>query len=52
VGNTVIAGAVAALDLARIGARAAADPAPARLIDPEQMARFIAGTPPLRDEHL
>ena len=46
VGNTVVAGAVAALDLDRIGALAAADPSPARLM------RSVAaeGALPLRDD--
>ena len=50
-GNTILAGAVAALDLDRIAAQAAADPSPARLTRPDAMALLIAGTPPLRDEH-
>jgi hypothetical protein len=49
-GNTVIAGAVAALDLAKIAAAVAADPSPARLTPPEAMARLIAGTAPLHDD--
>jgi hypothetical protein len=51
-GNTVLAGTVAELDLGRLAARAAADPSPARLIAPDQLARLIAGAPPLRDEQL
>ena len=50
VGNTVVAGAVAALDLDRSGAGVAADRAPARLTPPAAMARGVAGTTPLRDE--
>jgi hypothetical protein len=49
-GNTVVAGAVAALDLDRIAAEVAADPSPARLNPPGAVARLIAGTPPLRDQ--
>ena len=49
-GNTIVAGAVARLDLGRIAAHAAADPSPARLTPPETMALRLAGTPPLRDE--
>jgi hypothetical protein len=48
-GNTVIAGAVDALDLAAIAAAVAADPSPAALTPPEAMAPLIAGTAPLRD---
>jgi spermidine synthase len=50
VGNTVVAGAAAALDLDNIAAVAAADPSPARLTRPEALAPLIAGTPPLRDD--
>jgi len=49
-GNTILAGAVAELDLDGIAARAAADPSPARLTRPEAMALRLAGTAPLRDE--
>jgi hypothetical protein len=49
-GNTVVVGSLAALDLDRIAAQAAADPSPARLMPPEAMARALAGTLPLRDE--
>ncbi len=52
VGNTVVAGTVAALDLNRIAAMAAADPSPARLTVPGANARRNAGTPPLRDDEL
>jgi hypothetical protein len=52
VGNTVVAGSVAPLDLDRIAARAAADPSPARLTAPAAMAGQIAGTPPLHDSEL
>ena len=48
-GNTVVAGAVAALALDRIAAQVAADPSPARLSSPAAMAPVIAGTAPLRD---
>jgi hypothetical protein len=49
-GNTIVVGSVAELDLGRIAAQAAADPAPARLMPPEAMARGLAGTLPLHDE--
>ena len=49
-GNTVVVGAVASLDLARIAAAAGADASPARLMPSEAMARALAGTLPLRDE--
>ena len=52
VGNTVVAGSAAALDLRRIAARAAADPSPARLTMPRAMAQRLAGTLPLRDDEL
>jgi spermidine synthase len=52
VGNTVVAGSVATLDLARIAARAAADPSPARLTPPAALAQWLSGTPPLRDQEL
>lgn len=50
-GNAIVAGCATAHmpDLARIAARAAADPAPARLTPPGQVAQMIASTPPLRD---
>jgi hypothetical protein len=49
-GNTIVAGSVRALDLDRIAARAAADPSPARLTPPAEMARRAAGAVPGRDE--
>lgn len=50
-GNTIAAGCAAAHppSLGRIAARAAADPSPARLSSPEQIARILAATSPLRD---
>jgi hypothetical protein len=51
-GNTILAGAVAGLDLARIAAQAAADPSPARLTAPPAMALALAGTPPLHDHEI
>jgi hypothetical protein len=50
-GNAIIAGclSVPAPDLARIAARAAADPSPARVTPPGQVAQTIASTAPLRD---
>ncbi|HWD73710.1 MAG TPA: fused MFS/spermidine synthase [Solirubrobacteraceae bacterium] len=49
-GNTVVVASASHLDLARISARAAADPAPARLRTPAAMARFVQSAEPLRDE--
>ena len=51
-GNTVVVAGRARLDLDRIAAQTAADPSPARLSAPAQMARLVAGTAPLRDEEL
>jgi hypothetical protein len=51
-GNTVVTACAAMLDLDRIAARAAADPAPAGLTGPAAMARLVAGIPPLRDEEI
>src|SRR5262249_12408984 len=50
-GNAIVAGCLTAQmpDLARIAARAAADPSPARVTPPGQMALEIASTSPLRD---
>jgi hypothetical protein len=50
-GNAIVGGHATgrALDLARIAARAAADPSPARLTPPGQVAQMIASTAPLRD---
>jgi hypothetical protein len=50
VGNTVVAGSAAALDLRRIAAQAAADPSPARLTAPAAMAQRLAGSLALRDD--
>jgi hypothetical protein len=49
-GNTVVVASASNLDLARISARAVADPSPARLTTPTAMARLVAATAPLRDE--
>jgi hypothetical protein len=51
-GNTVLVGGVADLDLARIAAAAAADPSPARLTPPAELAHRLAagGVGPFRDE--
>jgi hypothetical protein len=49
-GNTVVGAGTETLDLDRIGARVTSDPSPARLIAPSEIARLVAGTPPLRDE--
>lgn len=51
-GNTIVAGSVSTMDLERIAASAAADPSPARLIAPAELARRTADMPPLRDEDL
>jgi hypothetical protein len=51
-GNTIVAASTCDLDLARIAARAVADPSPARLTMPKEMARLTAGTPPPRDTDL
>jgi len=51
-GNTVIVGSCVELTIARIAAKAAADPSPARLTGPGALARLVASTPPLRDEDL
>ncbi len=48
-GNTILVGAVAAFDLERIAAAAAADPSPTRVTPPDAMALLIGGTAPLRD---
>jgi protein-L-isoaspartate O-methyltransferase len=49
-GNTIVVGAVADLDLARIAAAAAADPSPARLTPPAELASRLATVAPFRDE--
>jgi len=49
VGNTVVVAGVAALDLPRIAARAAADPSPARLTPPAALTQQLSGTAPRRD---
>jgi hypothetical protein len=51
-GNTIVAGAVAELDLDRIAAQVAADPSPARLTPPDAVALRLGGTPPLYDEEV
>jgi hypothetical protein len=51
-GNTVVVGSRVALNLDRIGARAAADPSPARITGPPELTRLIAGAVALRDEEL
>jgi hypothetical protein len=50
-GNTIVAGcaSIRESELARIAARAAADPSPAQLTPPGKIARIVAATPPLRD---
>lgn len=53
-GNTVVAGGAAGHgpDLARIAARAAADPSPARLTAPARVAQIIAATPAPHDDEI
>jgi hypothetical protein len=51
-GNTVVVGAIAKLQLERIAARVAADPAPARLTPPATLTRALTGVPARRDEEL
>lgn len=50
-GNTIVGGCVAGREpaLARVAARAAADPSPARLSSPEQIRRIVAAAAPLYD---
>lgn len=50
-GNTIVAGSASerGVDLARIAARAAADPSPARLSPPAKVAQIVATIPPPRD---
>jgi hypothetical protein len=50
--NTVLVGGRTSLDLDRIAARAAADPSPARLTPPGELARLLAGAVAVRDEEL
>ena len=50
VGNTVVVGSRANLDLDRIRAQAAADPSPARLISPRELESVLAGTAAWHDE--
>lgn len=52
VGNTVVVGMRAGLDLDRIAALAGADPSPAALVRPGELARRVQTTPPLRDSGL
>lgn len=49
-GNTIVAGSATELDLDRIAARAAADPSPARLTPPADLARGTAGAVPHWDQ--
>jgi len=49
-GNTVVVGGVADLDLARIAASAAADPSPAQLTLPAELAPLLAAAASFRDE--
>lgn len=50
VGNTVVAGAAQLPDLPRLAAHAAGDRSPARVIEPAEVARWVAGTAAPRDE--
>jgi hypothetical protein len=53
VGNTIVVGSAAdPQNLVRLPALLAADPSPARLRPPHQLALVAAGTPPLRDADL
>jgi spermidine synthase len=49
VGNTIVVGSRAKLDLDRIRAQAAADPSPARLTSPSVLEGVLAGTPAWQD---
>jgi spermidine synthase len=49
-GNTIVVGSRSPSDLDRIGARAAADPSPARITAPGELARLVAGTVAVHDE--
>jgi hypothetical protein len=51
-GNTVVVGSASRLDLGRIGARAVADPSPARLTRPAAMSTLVGTTVPLVDAEL
>jgi hypothetical protein len=51
-GNTIVVGSRSPSDLDRIGARAAADPSPARITAPGELARLVAGTVAVHDEEL
>ena len=48
-GNLVVAGAAHALPVAELTRRLAGDPFPARLVDGDDLDRFIAGTAPITD---
>jgi len=48
-GNLVAAGSDRELPIAGLIRRAAADPFPARLVEGDALARFIAGSPPITD---
>jgi protein-L-isoaspartate O-methyltransferase len=49
-GNTILVGGVADLNLARIAAAAAADPSPARLTPPAELAPLVVAAEPFRDQ--
>jgi hypothetical protein len=47
--NTLVVASASELDLDRVSARAAADPSPARLTGPGEMARLVQSAEPLHD---
>ena len=51
-GNTIVVGGVAGLDLTAVAAAAVADPSPARLAPPAELATRLAGVAPFRDGEL
>jgi spermidine synthase len=51
-GNSIVAGSATTQHLALVAARAAADPAPARLTTPATLAMLLRGTMALHDEDL
>jgi spermidine synthase len=51
IGNTIVVATRTPIELDRVAAAAAADPAPPTLTGPLVTARRIAGTPALRDDH-
>jgi spermidine synthase len=49
-GNLVVAGAARELPVANLTRRLAGDPFPARLVDGDELDKFIAGTAPITDD--